>query len=174
MKIAIRPLTENQIETYVAVGKQSYFAHYLHLWHHNDPTSFVAEHLTVQAIKKGLLDPDQFFYIIYNENNPVGILKLTLDADDFDTIPKKNVLLNKIYLIKEYTGQGLGAQCLNFVESFARDQRRKVIWLYTMKKGKAIHFYKKWGYHIYDEATIKLEGIRNEEAEMWVMKKSIT
>ena len=51
------------------------------------------------------------------------------------------------------------------------DVGKKVIWLETMKKGKALHFYHNNGFEITGDTEIYLEGVLPEEKEMWVMVK---
>jgi len=173
MSIQFLPLGHDQIKTYVSVGVQSYYDHYLHLWKNNDPVSFINQNLTETAVVLALEDANQFLYLIYFEGTPVGILKLVVDAQTKNFDVTQNVLLSKIYLIKEFSGIGIGKQALQFVEGFAQEHQRPWVWLYAMKKGRALQFYQKNGYQIKGESDVKLPNIIESEKAMWLLAKKI-
>jgi len=173
MNLTFEPLISARAPVYCKVGVQSYKEHYLHLWKDGNPSSFLEENLTLEVVEKGLGNPKQFFYLIHFQHSIVGILKLTLDALHEEGVPKKNVLLNKIYLLRAFSGRGIGKHCLHFVEQFSQEHHRKCVWLYTMKKGKATEFYQKHGYRTIGESEVSLPGILEGEKEMWVMSKDL-
>lgn len=174
MNVRFKKLTKSTIGVYLKVGIKSYNQHYLHLWEDGDAKAFIDENLTEKALSPFLNDSKQFFFIIYWELEPVGILKLTLDSDKGAFISNRNVLLNKIYLLKEYSGKGIGKKTLAFVENFAIKKNRSWVWLYAMKKGRAKGFYQKNGYKIVGEAAVELPKILNTEKEMWSMARKIS
>lgn len=172
MDINFEPLTLEKVETYIEVGLTSYNEHYLHLWKNQDASAFIEQNLTKEAVIESLTEPNQKHYNVQAGRVNIGILKLTLDAERKE-IPPKNILLNKIYLLQKFSGQGFGKKTLMFVERLARKNQRNFIWLYAMKKGKAKDFYQKNGYKILGDTVIALSGILDNESEMWVMGKTI-
>ncbi|WP_350290742.1 GNAT family N-acetyltransferase [uncultured Croceitalea sp.] len=171
MEIDIAPVTLANIEFYISVGIQSYKEHYLHLWKNQDPSPFINAHLSKESVVQGLNDSKQLFYLIKADGSNAGILNLTLDSDKEACIPKKNLLLNKIYLLNTYSGNGIGSKTLGFVHSLAKKHQKEIIWLYAMKKGKPLNFYKKHNYAIVKEAFIALPHVLDEEKEMWLMQR---
>lgn len=171
--VRFQPLAQQGIETYIEVGLQSYNEHYLHLWKNQDASAFIHKNLTNIAVEKALDDPKQYLYLIYLNAIPVGILKLTLDSKKGTFLDKSNVLLNKIYLLRAYSGKGLGKQALQFAEAFAKRNRRPWIWLLAMQKGRASQFYQKHGYQIVGESEVELPNILKTEKAMWSMAKKV-
>ena len=171
MEVNIEPVTLVNIEFYISVGIKSYKEHYVHLWKDEDPSPFINAHLTKESVIQALNDSKQLFYLIKADGNNVGILNVTLDSDKEACIPKKNILLNKIYLLNSYSGKGVGSKTLGFVHDLAKKHKKEIIWLYAMKKGKPLEFYKKHGYSIIKEAFIELPNVLDEEKEMWLMQR---
>lgn len=155
----------------MAIGVRSYREHYLHLWQNNDPSPFIEAHLTEEAVDKALNDPLSHLYIISFEGMKVGILKITQNVHHEPAIPKNNLLLNKIYLLKRFSGKGIGSTTLAFVHDLAKEQDKEMVWLFAMKKGKAVDFYKSHGYTIIRETTLNLPSVLPSEKEMWIMAR---
>ncbi|GMN09499.1 hypothetical protein MTsPCn9_00450 [Croceitalea sp. MTPC9] len=173
MEVNLEPVTLSNIEFYISVGIQSYKEHYLHLWKNQDPSPFINAHLTKESVVQTLNDSKQLFYLIKANEFNAGILNLTLDSDKEPCIPKKNLLLNKIYILQSYSGKGIGSKTLSFVHELAKRHEKDSVWLYAMKKGKPIRFYKKHKYRIVKESYIELPNVLETEKEMWLMERKL-
>ena len=173
MEVTYDPLTLSNLPTYLKVGLQAYNDHYLHLWNQGDAAAFIEENLTEAPVLNALKDARQSLFIIRADGQAVGILKLTLDAGKRFALPKSNVLLNKIYLVKAFAGRGIGSDALAFVIQFAQKHKRTYLWLLCMQKGPALGFYQKHGFEILAESEVRLHGILEAEKAMWVMGKPL-
>lgn len=173
MNIDFLPVTTKHVHRYVKVGIQSYKEHYLHLWENQDPSPFINAYLTPDKVDGFLKDHNQLFYIIVFDSKDVGILNITLDDEKGYFLSHRNLLLNKIYLLKAYSAMGIGGKTLLFTEELARKHQKEIVWLYTMKKGKPLSFYKKHEYKIIKESAIELEHVLDQEKEMWLMAKGV-
>lgn len=171
MNIQFSPVTENNLHHYLTTGIQSYKEHYLHLWKNSDISPFVNAFLTKESVTNSLKDPLQLFYIIKTDEKDVGILNVTLNAKKGIFLSPNNLLLNKIYLLKAYSNLGIGTKTLEFVYELAKKHQKNLVWLYAMKKGKPLQFYKKHGYQVIQEAFIELPNVLDKEKEMWLMAK---
>lgn len=173
MSLNFISVNKGNLSRYLQVGIQSYKEHYLHLWENSDPTPFIEAFLTQQSVKDALKDSHQLFYIIQCNQEDVGILNLTINNEKGDFLSKNNLLLNKIYLLKSNSSLGIGTRTLDFVHNLAKNKQKDVVWLYTMKKGNPLSFYRKHGYKIIKEAFIELPKVLEVEKEMWLMAKNI-
>ena len=171
MEVDLEPVTLLNLENYISVGVQSYKEHYLHLWENQNPSPFIDAYLTKAAVKIALKDATQLFYLIMVDGRPAGILNLTLDSDGVSSVPKNNLLLNKIYILNSYSGKGIGGKTLAFVHDLAKKRQKECVWLYTMKKGKALRFYEKHGYTIKNEGVVPFSTVLEDEREMWLMQR---
>jgi GNAT superfamily N-acetyltransferase len=94
-------------------------------------------------------DPLVEVYVAYWEGVPVGIVEL-------DRREKEEVELGFFGLINEMTGKGLGPFLIDFAIQKAWSYRPKRFWLHTCVNDhpKALDFYKKAGFELYDEQMI--------------------
>ncbi len=171
--IKIQPLSATTFNAYIAVGKASYNQHYLHLWKNNDPTPYMESSFTTEVLNKEVKDTNTDLFIIHVEECPVGILKITKDSAIASFTPQEALLLDKIYILKEHSGKGVGKKVLDFVEDYARKLHKKILWLDTMKKGPALQFYLNQGFR---KTTLKLldfPNVKESEREMYIMVKEL-
>jgi len=173
MELHFETVTEENMAKYIAVGIRSYREHYAHLWENQDPSPFIQAHLTNDNVKKALNDQKQLLFLIIANKAPAGILNLTFDADKGRFLSENNLLLNKLYLLKQFSNLGIGGQTLKYVHGIAKKHTKDVVWLYAMQKGKPLAFYKKHGYRIIAEAQIELPYVLKQEKAMWLMAHDV-
>ncbi len=146
--IILEPVNTETIDTYIAIGKKSYQEHYLHLWENEDPTPYITKSFSSEVVKRELADSNMENVLIKMGTTPVGIAKLVKDCDLDEFSAEEALLAEKIYLLKEHSGKGLGKKVLQLIEEYAIGLKKKVIWLDTMQKGSPIQFYQKNGFVI--------------------------
>jgi GNAT superfamily N-acetyltransferase len=79
----------------------------------------------------------------------------------------------KIYLLKAYSGKGLGKKVLQLIEQEALALKKKVVWLDTMQKGNPIQFYQKNGFVVKRESELTLAGAKASEKAMYILTKTL-
>lgn len=173
MEIDFQPLHPDLLRDYIAVGKQSYSEHYLHLWKNQNPQSYFEVSFTVPQVQFEMRDSNSENYLIRCDQEYAGILKLSKHQGWGSWTDHEALYLHRIYLLQGFSGKGVGKVTLEFVETYAKKLAKKVIWLETMKKGKALNFYKNNGFEIAGETQIDLRGVLPEEKGMWVLIKRI-
>lgn len=171
--IKIKSLTKEKIDEYIEVGKKSYLQHYQHFWANGDPSPYINESFTNEVLEEELQDINSEPFIIYSDNVPAGILKIIPNKSIGGFPEEESLLLQKIYLLEESSGKGIGSKVLAFVENFAKEQNKKIVWLDTMVKGKAIPFYLKNGYQIHSTKQLDYENIKDGKREMYIMTKKL-
>ncbi|MEZ4809248.1 MAG: GNAT family N-acetyltransferase [Allomuricauda sp.] len=171
--IFLEPVTPDTMETYISVGKKSYKEHYLHLWENEDPSPYIANSFAQEVVEDELADPNVVNYLVRKGDAVVGIVKLIKDRSLDELSEKESLLAQKIYLLKAYSGMGLGKKVLQCIEDYARGLNKKVVWLDTMQKGSPIHFYLKNGFKIKKEGMLGLPGAKPSERPMWILTKQL-
>ncbi len=153
MKEAIRieAVTTGSYDLYIKVGRSSYLQHYVHLWKYRDPSVYLDKNFTRQALNAETKVSNSYFFLIYEGPIAIGILKLQKNAALAPYGAHEAMLLDKIYILNQFAGKGIGNQVLDFVVDFGKTNNKKLIWLEAMQKGAALQFYLKYGFRIYNE-----------------------
>lgn len=167
MKIV--PLTADTIDIYLEVGIASYCEHYLHLWKNSDPREYMADNFTEAIVSKDLLDPNLKHFIVKLNEVPVGLLKMVKDSPLGNYTATEAILLEKIYLLADYSGQGIGKECLTYAVDYAKTLNKKILWLDTMKKGRALSFYLDFGFRIVRETSLSFPSAVEEQKGMYIL-----
>ena len=167
------PLTASKYATYIKVGTLAYNQHYLHLWPKEDTTPYIESSFTKEVLLVEEADDNTLLYLIQLHGKAVGVFKFTLDCSQNPFSKQEALYIDKIYILNEYSGKGIGQKVLQFAELRAKELGKKVVWLDTMQKGPALQFYLKNGYTIHGESKVHFAAVLPEEKFMWVMVKKL-
>lgn len=167
------PVSENNSSLYLEVGMQSYREHYLHLWKDSDPSDYFDTYFTEDAIQKELLQDGLAHYILQVGHDAIGIVKLN-DLRNLPPFPEsKTLLLEKIYLLRNYSGKGYGTIAMARIQHIAKSKGKRWLWLDTMQKGRARNFYINEGFEIVKETQLHYPNAIDAERPMIVFIKDL-
>jgi GNAT superfamily N-acetyltransferase len=167
------PVNDSNIPVYIRTGIKSYHEHYTYLWKNEDPTPYLLKNFTSDAVSADLGDTNNMLYIIYSGQEAAGTVKVVKSSVLPGNPRESAMLLDKIYLLREFAGRGIGAMALSHIEVLGRSLGRSVLWLYSMQKGPALSFYLKHGFVIKAEKRLEYPEVRDEHRLMYVLAKSI-
>lgn len=166
MKIVL--CTHADIKDLIEVSTKSYLEHYAYLWLDNG-TNYIKTNFNADKISEEISDPNSVFFLIRDGQQSVGLIKVNVDCRINNFSEDLALELERIYLIKESSGKGLGQKAIKFVIDFARSKGKKLIWLKAMQSSKAVEFYKKQGFIIAGETDLNYPQIRGEFQKMFIM-----
>src|SRR6476660_6981654 len=81
------------------IAIKAYSDHYLHLWFDNAEW-YLDNCFSISSLQNELADANALFYIIHFNEEPVGFLKLNMDAAFEEYLSKDAIELERIYLRK--------------------------------------------------------------------------
>ena len=170
----VKACTDEDINDLVSVSIHSYNEHYLYLWYDNGK-KYVANNFNAETFRQQIRDNNVAIFLIYESKytSPVGFLKLNIDKSYGDKNELDAMELERIYLIKQISGKGVGKQVLEFTDQFAKERNKKYIWLKAMDSSPAVEFYAKSGYKIIGDYTLTFPEMKEEFRGMHVMMKSL-
>lgn len=94
-----------------------------------------------------LSNPSSEFFLIYSNTEVAGYLKVNVDEAQTEKEGNESLEIERIYIRKEFQGQGLGHHLINKAMELAKDQSKEKIWLGVWEKNEgAIKFYGKMGF----------------------------
>ena len=116
----------------------------------------VEAHFTVEQICAELSDPDFRFYLAWINGKPVGFTKIRKDRQPKGIQGLKSMEIERIYVLQEFQGFSVGKELMKMVKDLARAEGDQVLWLQVWQKNdKAIQFYRKAGFVVYETATFE-------------------
>jgi len=122
-----------------------------------DILMYLKEKFSLSQIKKELSDKNSTFYFARIDNTTVGYLKLNQDQAQTEAVTGNGLEIERIYISKAYQGKAIGQLLLEKAIQIAKFKHKDLIWLGVWDKNiRAINFYKKNGFNVFDAHQFKL------------------
>lgn len=173
VKINISKISAADAALLSATALKAYNDHYLHLWYDNGEW-YKQKSFTESVLKEEVLDSNNLFFIAYADDEPVGFLKLRMDAVLETDLNKDAMELERIYLTKAASGKGIGKALVDLSVAVANDHNKQLIWLKAMDTSTGpIAFYEKMGFEICGTHHLNFERMKEELRGMVIMKKDL-
>jgi GNAT superfamily N-acetyltransferase len=123
-----------------------YEAYYLQ----DEPASlvgYILDSFSPELIAAEIADPAATFFIIYNDGKAVGFAKLHRNEPHGSVTGERPIELQRIYIIENVYGKGVGERLLNHCLDFARAEGFKTLWLGVWQANlRGQRFYQKHGF----------------------------
>tara|TARA_R110000868_G_scaffold376115_1_gene640886 strand:+ start:104 stop:688 length:585 start_codon:yes stop_codon:yes gene_type:complete len=136
----------------------------------NDPNDFknyIENAFALERIKEELLNPDSDFFFVYSNNEILGYFKLNVGVAQSDIKQDDSIELERIYVLVEHQGLGLGEVFLNHIKNVALKRKKKMLWLGVWEQNiRAIKFYERQGFRKFDTHPY---FIGSDEQTDWLM-----
>jgi diamine N-acetyltransferase len=117
----------------------------------------VQAHFNPEKIRSELTDPDFRFFLATIEGEPVGFMKLRSNRQPRGITEKRCLEIQRIYVLQEFQGASVGSELVKLSKGIAQKEHFQVIWLQVWQKNeKAIRFYHKSGFVIYETNSFQL------------------
>jgi ribosomal protein S18 acetylase RimI-like enzyme len=119
---------------------------------HDHNVFFVQKFQTVKAIQEQS-DNGYEYYLIYDNNKPIGYIGLQNDKVNCEMI------LSKLYILKYSRGKGFGTKAMDLIVNRAIELKiGKISLTVNRKNEKTIKLYKKYGFEITKDMTNRFEN----------------
>ncbi|MEO6820804.1 MAG: GNAT family N-acetyltransferase, partial [Ginsengibacter sp.] len=88
------------------------------------------------------------YFLAFIDNNPIGYLRMMEEESEVPVINEhKSLSINRLYVLKEYHSQKVGAALMEFALDFAAKNNYNIIWLGVWEHNeRAKSFYYKFGF----------------------------
>jgi diamine N-acetyltransferase len=105
----------------------------------------------VEKIQTSLGKPQNAYWLVVRDRLPVGYAKLKHPSAPSDRAEESAAQLQKIYVLKEFVGEGIGKTLMHQALAEAR-RRAPILWLDVLHENqRAIAFYKNHGFAVTGE-----------------------
>ncbi len=155
--IHTRKATAEDISLLTEMGTRTFTESHGHSGPEKDIRNYIHEKFNAAFIRRELEDPKNIFHIIYYNDRPAGYSKLIFNTPH-PSVPVSPVAkLERIYLLKECYGLGLGQALLQLNTALSAQAGQKGIWLFTWTENhRALGFYKKEGFRVVGETAFQI------------------
>ncbi|MFP2996011.1 GNAT family N-acetyltransferase [Spongiivirga sp. MCCC 1A20706] len=171
--ISFKQLTNNDIDILVPIAQKAYLQAYTSVWEQNKPEYYIQKAFTRNVFATDLKNENLAYYLIYVAKVLVGFYKLELNSKIGSYKTAEAIQLEKIYILNEFSGKGIGHASLNHIMKLASELRKKVLWVDVMHTSPAKRFYEKMGFNTWSNWDLDYPGLKSDQLKMHRMLKML-
>ncbi|KMK51862.1 GNAT family acetyltransferase [[Actinobacillus] muris] len=143
----IRPLNQHDLPALQAISRQTFHDTFADSNSAEDMQSYLAQHFSAEQLGKELSNLNTYFYFAEQQGEPIGYLKLNLGEAQTERQTDNAVEIERIYVLKEWQGKGIGQTLYEFAVQQAKARTVDFIWLGVWEHNRnALAFYQKNGF----------------------------
>lgn len=143
-----RQCTIDDLDILQPFSRQRYFETFADLNTPDNMTAYLDEAFALEKLHAELSDANADFYFLYWDGRLAGYLKLNEALAQTDLHDEQSLEIERIYVSKEFQGEGLGRYLMDQAISIAIQRKKKYVWLGVWEKNeKALRFYKRNGFY---------------------------
>lgn len=168
--IIISKSGEKDLETLQSIGIQTFTETFAEDNTEEAMKQYLEDSFNTEKIKSELNNPDSLFYIAWEEDNPVGYLKMNSGKAQTELQDETSLEIERIYVKKSHHGKKVGQLLYNQALETAKQLGKSYLWLGVWEKNlRAINFYSKNGFVEFDKHIFRL----GEEEQTDLMMKKV-
>lgn len=134
--------------------------------------AYLEQSFAIEKMRAELADSDSMFYFLYVGKELAGYLKLNEDGVQTDIHDPQSLEIERIYLAKEFQGQGLGQVLMDKAISMGNDLGKSYLWLGVWEKNRrGIQFYEKHGFYVFGRHPFYMG---QEEQTDFIFRRDLT
>lgn len=165
----LKKASAGDLETLQQIGKKTFYETFAKHNSEGEMQKYLAESFSSEKLLKELNTPDSQFFIAWEEENPVGYLKINSGASQTELQDEASLEIERIYVKSSYHGKKVGQLLYDKALEIAIHQNKKYIWLGVWEENKrAVSFYTKNGFTEFGKHIFRLG---DEEQTDLMMKK---
>lgn len=169
MSIQIEKASIEDIETIQNVGKETFYETFAQHNSEEEMQNYLNKSFASEKLITELNNPDSQFFIAWEEDLPIGYLKLNSGSAQTELQDNTALEIERIYVKSSHHGKKVGQILYDKALEIAQQEKKKYIWLGVWDKNlRAVNFYKKNGFVEFDKHIFRLG---NDEQTDLMMKK---
>ena len=171
MKLQLRPCTIYDLGVLASLGRRTFIEAFEKDNKPEDFKEYLDSAFGEERLLKELQDINSSYYFINNDSGLVGYIKLNENESQSDIKDIDAIELERIYVLSEFQGQGIGEWILGQVISIAKAKNKLYVWLGVWEHNpKAIKFYKRLGFYKFGNHPY---FIGKDEQTDWLLRLDI-
>ncbi len=169
--IIINKASSEELETIQNLGIQTFSETFAAVNSEEAMKKYIEESFNTEKIRSELNSADSHFYIAWEEDNPVGYLKVNTGKAQTELQEETGLEIERIYVKKSYHGKKVGQLLYDQALETAQNLNKSYLWLGVWEENlRALNFYRKNGFVEFDKHIFRLG---DEEQTDLMMKKTL-
>ncbi|MBV7530374.1 GNAT family N-acetyltransferase [Chitinophaga sp. sic0106] len=150
--IEIRKVTAANTATLAKLARTTFFETFASSNSEADMQQYLDEHFNEKSVGSEINNPDSHFYIAWENDSPVGYLKLNTGNAQTELKSPETIEIERIYVLQTYHGKKVGQLLYEKAIAVAKELNKPRIWLGVWEENpRAIRFYEKNGFVVFDK-----------------------
>lgn len=155
--ISIVKVKPHEIRTLQKIGRQTFQETFSDSNSEENMKNYLEEGFSVEKLTLELHNPDSEFYFAIHENDIIGYLKINFGDAQTELKDHKALEIERIYVVNAFHGKHVGQLLYDKAITIAKEKGVEYIWLGVWEENvKAIRFYTKNGFMVFDKHIFKL------------------
>lgn len=157
--IDILPAGPEDVSALVEVGRQTFHETFRDTISEENLLQYLDESFHPDRIRKEMSHPESHFYLARINGKVAGYLKVNTGMAQTEPQDETALEVERIYVKKEWHGKSVGQALMGLALEIARDKKASYVWLGVWPKNyRAVRFYQKYGFEIFDTHTFHTGG----------------
>ena len=145
--LAIQKCEEHDLDLLISISRQTFKDAFEHQNNPEDFKTYLNSSFSKEKLSLELQNPDSEFYFVFVNDKIAGYFKVNQYGAQTDVKDADTIELERIYVLNEFQGKGIGKELMNAVKEIALEAEKKFLWLGVWEKNEgAIRFYQKNGF----------------------------
>lgn len=167
--IVINRASIEDLETIQKLGKETFSETFGKSNSEEAMKKYLEESFSTEKLRSELNNPDSLFFIAWEEDNPIGYLKLNVGNAQTELQDETALEIERIYVKSSHHGKKVGQLLYDQSLEVAQQFNKRYIWLGVWEKNpRAVNFYTKNGFVEFDKHIFRLGD--DEQTDL-MMKK---
>ncbi|GGE31624.1 GNAT family N-acetyltransferase [Sphingobacterium cellulitidis] len=153
------------------IGRETFIETFQSRNEEADMNDYISNRFSDHQVHDELKNLESIFYIAWDQENPIGYLKLNIGNAQTEIKLEDHIEIERIYVYASHHGKQVGQLLFFKALETAKNLRVPTIWLGVWEENaRAISFYKKNGFEEFDKHIFKLGS--DEQTDI-LMKRAV-
>ena len=156
-QIAVRKADLSDLAALQQVGRDTFFETFAQSNTEADMKKYLEQSFNETKVKEELTNPDSLLFIAWDDDQPIGYLKVNVDKAQTELQDKTALEIERIYVRSTHHGKNVGHLLYEKALEIALRQKKAYIWLGVWEENpRAIRFYEKNGFIAFDKHIFRM------------------
>ncbi|HAG15761.1 MAG TPA: GNAT family N-acetyltransferase [Bacteroidales bacterium] len=153
----IQSIQKDDLPALQQISQSTFYETFVNDCAAEDMASFLKEDFSLDKLAAEFENPFSRFYFVESKSEIIGYLKLNHDQAQTEQKLNRALEIERLYVVSAFHGQNIGKMLMEKALQIARKENFQWVWLGVWENNaRAIRFYEKFGFAIFDSHIFKV------------------